>query len=323
LSEEEKRHARRSLLNVCDQLYYILAINKSTDFLTPNELSTLYEQAKTFEPANIAALRQRDAVQTNRTSLITSIRKPLIENISNVSSEIKSLQFNVQDALRLTRKDIESIALDIKQQQEKIGQQGLIIDRQREKIEQQGVVIDRQRENIEELTRTTKQQLDSMKSIAVVTLDITKKQEKTRKFFWKKTDYFLSIQSGHTEFIDALIFRCSMFKPGSILALSRIVPFDTYLEYNLSGSGSQIYFFLFATIGSRLFVEVVVDGIICKQEVFSVIREGPQSVSVQNIGNGAIVRFKTLDNSSIVRVLEVWNRKMRIFARKSLAAYIS
>jgi hypothetical protein len=218
------------------------------------------------------------------------------------------LQFSVQDTLCLIRKDIESIVVDIKQQQAKIEQQEIMIDRQRVKIEQ--------------LITAGELQLNSMKSLAVITLNVENIKEKPRKLFQKKTDLFLSIQSSHIEFIDTLVLHCSTFKLGSILAISNIIPFDTYFEYYLSGFGSQINFFLFATIDSRLFVEVVIDGVICKQEVLSVIQEGPQSVSMRNIDNGAAIRFKTLDNSSIVRVLEVWNRKMGIFARKSLAAYI-
>lgn len=41
LSEEEKRNARRSLQNVCDQIYYILAVNKEGTPFTLDEIEEL------------------------------------------------------------------------------------------------------------------------------------------------------------------------------------------------------------------------------------------------------------------------------------------
>jgi len=108
----------------------------------------------------------------------------------------------------------------------------------------------------------------------------------------------------------------------SILTLSATVPFSGYREYPLEGYGTNIHFFLIAALGSKLLAEITVNGSIVKQEIMLIEREGPFEISAGEIPGTAFIRLKTLDNSSIVRVLEVASRKYRLFTRNNIAAFV-
>jgi len=62
---------------------------------------------------------------------------------------------------------------------------------------------------------------------------------------------------------------------------------------------------------------------IIKQDSFTVNYEGMHSCFLpESIRGEVYIRFRTLDNVSICRVLEVVNRKRMFFEKRSLAGFI-
>ena len=60
LSDELRCQARRSMLNVCDQVYYVLVVNKSANAFTEQELDEAIKRAENIEPDIIMKIRERD-----------------------------------------------------------------------------------------------------------------------------------------------------------------------------------------------------------------------------------------------------------------------
>lgn len=165
-------------------------------------------------------------------------------------------------------------------------------------------------------------------SLVTIALDLVKEKESNSflkrhfRLFRKNQDLYKDI-CNHRRYMDGLIFLNNYFKKDSIINISNTMPYNTYIEYKVNGYGNKINFFLFSNIGAKLFLEVVLHGKIVKQESFIVNYEGMYTCLLpENIRGEAFIRFKTLDNCSIVRVLEILNRKLMFFSKKSLAAYV-
>ena len=66
LSDELKRQARRSMLNVCDQVYYVLVVNKSFKPFSKQELDEILKNVNKIEPSRIKQIRERDRENANK-----------------------------------------------------------------------------------------------------------------------------------------------------------------------------------------------------------------------------------------------------------------
>lgn len=63
LSDEHKRQARRSMLNVCDQIFIVMVVNKEKTPLSVDELQSIAAQVQ--EPDILQVLRERDRKAAN------------------------------------------------------------------------------------------------------------------------------------------------------------------------------------------------------------------------------------------------------------------
>lgn len=123
--------------------------------------------------------------------------------------------------------------------------------------------------------------------------------------------------------MDGLTLNNKNYKKTSILRVSNTVPYNAYFEYSLSGVGNKIHYFLFSNLGANLFMELIQEGNIIQQTSFTVTHEGMHEWALQREINGEVLlRFRVCDNYSIVRLLEISNRKFVVLSRGDLAAYI-
>jgi radical SAM protein with 4Fe4S-binding SPASM domain len=140
--------------------------------------------------------------------------------------------------------------------------------------------------------------------------------------FKKEHNIYYELNEKESNFIDGLILGCSEFKKGSILSFSHIIPHDSYFEYKVKGYGDVIKVFLTSGKGEKLIVEVVKYGHIVKNELLEIENIGMQSIYVGDIKGECYIRFRSLNNESIIRVLEIKNRKLFISQRRYIASFI-
>lgn len=94
LADEQKRRARRSFNNVCDQIYYELIINKSGVPFTPEEIQLAREYAKKIEPPLIQHIRNRDAYQEASESLFDDFTQIAVNQIEQSEERLIRVQGN-------------------------------------------------------------------------------------------------------------------------------------------------------------------------------------------------------------------------------------
>lgn len=367
LNEDEKRNARRSLLNVCDQIYYSLAVNKSRVEFTDEEIYELKEKSKREEVPVIDIIRNREINHMFNSSIVDDVKKwddnveerlgqKLNESEKFLSQKLANIEQRLYEKLTHDEQCIyEKLSYSEKCIYERLAHSEQCIHKELVISEQElSLKINKMyNDNTEKIALIEKKYNDKLElisventkevaylqkqlnnllleknSLTVVVLDLIKSRSKTsfvdRHFplFRKNHDLFGAI-SNYTYFTDGLILRNNFFAKGSIVSLSDIIPFESYFEYRLIGQGTKVNFFLFSNIGAKIFLEVVLYGKIVKQESFIVNYEGmytfilPESI----LGEGYI-RFRTLDNMSICRVLEIVNRKKFIIQSRSLAYFI-
>lgn len=167
-------------------------------------------------------------------------------------------------------------------------------------------------------------------SLASINLELLKNSEEHGiinryfKLFRRNNDLFYSIRENYLFFTDGMLLKNIYLRSSSIIVASKAIPYYKHIEYKVNGYGSKIHFFLLSNIGANLCVEVVYKDIIIKQEKIEVNFEGIYTcVLNQEIKGEAFIRFITLDNKSIVRVLEIANRKYILFSRRYLAYFVS
>lgn len=93
LSDERKHYARRSFLNACDQIFYVMVVNKSGVPFQRQELENYLKFAKTIEPKIISEFRKRD--QTNALSDSHSIYTE-IDNVINDCAKLSKQYFALE-----------------------------------------------------------------------------------------------------------------------------------------------------------------------------------------------------------------------------------
>lgn len=335
LSEEEKRNARRSLLNVCDQIYYSLAVNKSKAVFTDEEIDELKEKAKREEVPVIKLVRSRKYDNTFNSSIIDDVKKwniilkdeimqKLYQNEQSISQKlIKSEQVLFQ---RLINSEHEFTQKINKLENENAEEVQRIEKNFNDKLEALKIEYSKTIENLQNQLNFAKVEKNSL---AAITLELIKSRgrgafiNRYLHLFKKSKDLFKATSANYTYFCDGLILHNNCFNKYSILSLSRVIQFEGYFEYKLGGYGNKINFFLFSNIGATLFLEIVLCGKIIKQESFTVNYEGMHSFLLpESIRGEVYIRFKTLDNVSICRVLEIVNRKRMLFEKRSLAGFI-
>lgn len=339
MTDDEKRNARRSLLNVCDQIYYSLAVNKSNNAFTKEEIDELKELAKKEEVPMINIIRNRQNDSRLNSSIIDDIKKWDIELKNEITLNLDDYQRNCE--MKFEQK------LDISEQdlihRLKVSERKLLHEINRIESDYNEKILQFEKRIIDkfellELENNNKfkgvhNQLISLNaeknSLASISLELIKSRERTSfvyryfSLFRRKNDLFETISTNYTYFGDGLILLNNNFNKNSIISLSKVIPYEVYFEYRVYGDGNKINFFLFSNKGAKLFLEVVYMGVIIKQESFVVNYEGMYtSLLDENIHGEVYIRFRTLDNISICRVLEIVNRKRGFFEKRNLAGFI-
>lgn len=127
----------------------------------------------------------------------------------------------------------------------------------------------------------------------------------------RKADLTDSLQLTQPNFLKQLQQKNRKFTPSRCLVLSSPAPFHTYMEYSVespkltAGQGNALHFFVFASPQSSVFLEAVKDSQIVKQEALTLSGDGEIRWPLEVSGGTLLLRIKTLDNFSIVRVLEM------------------
>lgn len=373
LSDEEKRNARKSLVNVCDQIYYSLAINKSVKTFTDGEIIALCEKAKYYEVPIINNIRNRNLDDKINFNILNNIKK--WDNIVLTKQELaevrlaKRIDENNLNLFKLEQNFSEKVIQSADELNEKLNikinenryELNSSLNQSREEVDQNISDINKKLKQsnetiffkINEITNKNIEIVESIKkdfeilieenlvavqniqnqlnfltaeknSLAAIALDLVKEKERNRYFilFKKKQDMYYNI-CNHRNYMDGVILCNNNFTNSSIVNLSKVIPYNSYFEYRIFGYGKRINYFVISNIGAKLFVELVEGSKIIKQEYISIMQEGPFTIILDEEIRGEIyIRFKTLDNYSIIRVLEISSRKFLCFSKKSLAAYI-
>ncbi|MEK5257104.1 methyltransferase domain-containing protein [Paenibacillus sp. FSL F4-0125] len=323
LSEEEKRNARRSLQNVCDQIYYVLAVNKSGSPFTLDEVLEFKKLADENEPDIIQQVRNREINQDMGTSILSDIKKWNDRLEKRLDSHTNDVQISIENA----HNDINEIKKKLYESEERLSWLGKRVQQmEKDQLEQ---ILKIKQEN-EKTTSSLQKLLLEKNSLASSVLELMEDKEtpvfkwRQQKLFRKGNNIYSALASNHFKFIDGLTFLNNSFNRNSILTISNTVPYSKYFEYSLSGVGSKIYYFLFSNIGANLLIELVQNGTIIQQMNFTVTQEGMQVWELEReVKGGVLLRFRVCDNYSIVRLLEISSRKIMFLSNVSLAAYIT
>lgn len=184
-------------------------------------------------------------------------------------------------------------------------------------------IIDRYTNEKAERNRFIQQQIleNQMKSLQLKNihehiLEMLIRNEKKVRYSKNK------LANKNRNYLDSLIMNSNKLRKKSQLYLSDILSVDGYVEYLVDGYGDKIKFFVLGLAGSRLFVELVKDDVIIKQEVVEVKEIGEYYISYPNMKGIYYIRFKVLREEDVVRILEVKNRYRILKKDVSLAAFI-
>ena len=403
LGNEQKRRARRSLNNVCDQIYYELIINKSGVPFTPEEIQLAREHAKAIEPPLIQHIRNRDTYQETGVSLFDDFTQIALSQTEQSEEKLTKLQ---DDKVELAKSQLIQLQDDkvelaksqlIQLQDDKIElAKSQLIQLQDDKIElTKEQLIQLQDDKIElaksqltklqdnkiqlieqqekEIVNTNRRENEALKKIVFQNFNAIEKEINTNsnraneieslltdyfnmlknenqllrsrleyaeainfelynsiykeksfrnKLFNKKEDMYELLRNNHTQFLDELIFNSEQLRKNSILSFSSPIPWHTYREYMIQGQGKRISLFLIGSKESQVFVEVVINDQIIRQEYITISYDGVYNLDVGSFSGEIYIRFRITNNRDIIRILEINNRKNYFLKRKYLAVVL-
>lgn len=319
LSEEAKLHVRKSLFNVCDQFYIALAVNKTGSPFSSDLLNELETSARKLEPEYVEVLRNRDKqIDKSKKSLITDLDNLII------SLAVPRYEYEVlNDSLDILKVQQKEFAADSKQISERLNYlESLLLNliEIQSNIESEFSALNTRNEN--QLIEIQSKQA----SYAALTFDLIRFQEQRTKIFGKKLyrkshDLLPSLMTNHMPFIEGVTLRCKYFSAGKILTFSDAVPFDRNMQYEITGNGNKMNLFLIATPNAKLQIEIVNSVNKTKQEIMNLEGDGHITVNTEEMRAIALIRFRILDNYSIVRILQVTSRNI-FFAKNKIAAFL-
>ena len=87
--------------------------------------------------------------------------------------------------------------------------------------------------------------------------------------------------------------------------------------------GNSVSLFFDGTQGACVSIELMQDGCLIHKQSVAVNCNGPTIIKLNDVISGGIrLRLKMADNTSILRVLEINNRKTLVFSTRSIAAFV-
>lgn len=273
LSDERKFYARRSFLNTCDQIFYVMVVNKSKTPFLKQELETFLEFSKTLEPKIISDFRKRD----EDNALINS--RSIYTEIDDIMNRYHALQ----------------------KANNELANQYHILQRETEEV---------QKNLQKELNIYRNQQMFLLEELSGI-LEVTN---------MRQTIPTESIKD--RGFIDNLVLG-SILQKNHRLNYSSRIPFQSYFEYAVMGSGNTINMYAKGNENSVIFVEIVKGNCIIDQcEISLSESEGVISIKTKGLDSSSRIRIKVLTQESYVRVLEIKTKKL-FKTTTSLAHYLS
>lgn len=318
LNDEEKRKARRSLNNVCDQICYSLVVNKQEKPFELFEIEYYRELAKKLMPPIVAAVRNNSNQKVEKSSFY----KDIIDRIKIEKDE----NLKLKQEIEILNVKLEELEVNLYQNQNKQKEEiNINLEKSIEKIntnlEESIIKMDNNLEkNIYDLNKL---KTENAQTTAYIQELIISNQSKKKNILFKKSqDLFEQISYNWVQFCDGLVIRQANLNKNSILGFSNLIPFDKYIEYILEGSGVEINYFISAKIGSLFMIEIVNNGKIIYNNIVEIENEGHQIILIPEISGEIYIRFKAMNNSSLGRILEIRNRKYRFFTKSDIAAYL-
>lgn len=357
LLPEEKCKVRHALNDVCDQIYYVLAVNKSVKHFTSEEQADLLSNAKWVEPEHIQKRRTSEKSRSNSKSILKDISETNKKMVDEAKAEIQIEQQRYESALRDVRLELRAGLKDNSSKRAKLENeletiycyQNLLAKQQETSSKSIGELytagdevkcaIESIQKSLEDLCNDVKALNEKeeafistaegqIRSLSAHFLECNSHRRK-KPYNWTLfgnrfgPELFSSLRQAAPQFIDGLIMHGLASRRFIPLTMSNFIPFASYLEYSVKGYGNKLNFFIVAVPNSQVLIEIVSNGHIIDQKVITAYGDGVYQIEVTPILGKAYVRFRLLDNFSLIRVLEASRRVAMIFHKRTLACYIS
>lgn len=282
LSKDLKRQARRSMINVCDQVYYLLVVNKSSESFSKEELSGYLQIAKAKEPRIIDYLRERDKNCSKDDH--KSIYDVLIEEKKSISELMEEINSN--------KTMVDSFAETIEQ-----------------KLQQQEKAQEREKQKVESEFEQTKELLYS-KLATRMTLFYSKLATRMTLLNSELDDVTNLIKELNQAFEEGVILNDKYTKVKR-LYFSQRLDMEKYIEYAIPIGFSELSVCLCSLDKADIFFELVGDGKIINQQVTTI--DGFQIININNplLTDNMYIRIRLNSNEGLplVKVLLVEDNK--------------
>ena len=344
LPVEEQRNARRSLNNVCDQLYYRLVVNKSGKELSKEELYQYARLSEELTPERIKSLRNRR--EPERGGLIEDIRRPLSQRLDGFE-EAFVRKTALEDAYQKIQTQCAALSAEVAQRydalvhrQEELRQQmqaqyaTLSADEvqrhealihQQEKLHQRqsqmSSVLNENRKSYAQLEDDYRVLYQQFQKQSAFLVDTIKRQERgflsRLELYRPGQDLTADLEGGYSQFIEALS-RASAGKTPGILSFSSLIPWTTPTSYAVQSSSGTIQVFFSGVFHDEIIAEAVQAGAIVWQKRISLAGDAVYMLDIGCKG-GFDLRFRVLTPGGIVRVLERHRRHQLVRRCRELA----
>ncbi len=292
LSDDLKRQARRSMINVCDQVYYILVVNKTNESFTRDEIEGILQEALKCEPEIIKINRKRDSENAqkqlfsifDRMSYMEKLSESGAKAIEKLNSRILEDKNDILDIVKSTQKECNKL---IQINEKEFNKQIQIKEK------------------------------EYNKQIQIKEKELTKRMAMMGS---STEDVGFAIKNENRSFYDGLLLNDNYKRIGKIYLSSRIGERD-YKEYLIDGAFSELSIFVVSLSEASVLFELVQEGKIVGQMVEVV--DGLQKVNICNnsVSSRSYIRIRLLEEKidSMVKVLlvEDLNREKIAYIRKN------
>lgn len=322
LSESEKEHARRNLLNVCDQFFTAVAINKCEHSFTEQHLNILREDARHLEPEIVSYMRERDLHWEHaKGSLLSDIDAHIAMQYLDAEKKIADFSAKTEEKFLLQE---QKLSEHLTKQNTQFNE---LLSRFESQCIQYGARLAELRTLYTQHSELCSQLEQRIRRDEIALYAQAYYQEQNRSFirdklFTKKNDVSGEISSISPQFATGLAQHWLRLGVCQLLTYSSMLPYEYPVSYEVKAGGNQVHFFLSGG-GADICVTIKSNGSTIFDDVLTSCGEGEVVLPCADATDTMTINLRLLEKRGVARVLEITQRKFFIFKTKTLAAFFS
>lgn len=283
---------------------------ESTSSIQDGKISSISEAILELERYN----KNSEKINSRKQSVL---KKQMFEKIGMLES---SLHRYTEDEIQVVDKKIEGVSLNFNEYIESLNKS---LDETKLSISQLRDQINAMDHKINQIELNMDSKLNVIDNLNRENQMVVAEAMAIADYSNNNTDLFGKVKRMAPNFVDGVVLQSKVFKKNSILSYSNLIPVEGYLEYSITGKGSYLHFYGMMKHGEQYLLEIVSEGSIIFNHIYNEFVYGYNKILIPSVDGTIYIRFRSVGDFNVGRILEIHNKKLLHRWSKDFAAFLT